>query len=246
VTAYVPLWCKSNGSFLEGASHPEELVEQAHHLGLRALALTDRDGVYGVVRAHEKARELGVRLVVGAQVSVDDGSQIVLLAEDRAGYANLCGLLTAGRLRSPKGSSQVAWREVCERAPGLVARWGGDRSRLVEERDAAEVGGALREAFGDRLYALLARHQRAEEVQQEALLRARAARLGVPVVAGSEVLYHLAARRPLQDVLTCIRHGVTHHTAGRLIKPNAEHDLTTPHAYARLFKDDSAAVERTS
>src|SRR4051812_15997163 len=125
MSAYVPLWCKSNSSFLEGASHPEELVEQAHHLGLRALALTDRDGVYGIVRAHEKARELGVKLLIGAQVSVADGaevtggdgasvpdgtggtdgagedacSQVVLLAEDRDGYANLCRLLSAGRLR---------------------------------------------------------------------------------------------------------------------------------------------------
>src|SRR4029077_19383495 len=96
---YVPLWCKSNFSFLEGASHPDELVETAHCLGLPALALTDRDGVYGVVRAHVKARELGLKLLVGAQVSVDDGSAMVLVAQDRAGYANLCRLLSAGRLR---------------------------------------------------------------------------------------------------------------------------------------------------
>src|SRR5215510_2437961 len=152
---YVPLFCKSNGSFLEGASHPEELVEEAHRLGLRAMALTDRDGVYGIVRAHEKARELGVQLLVGAQVTVEHGAEaedtslLALLATDRSGYANLCGLLTAGRLRSEKGSSRVTWREVCERAPGLIALWGGDRSLLVDERDPpAAVAGALREAFG--------------------------------------------------------------------------------------------------
>src|SRR5215468_2216358 len=103
--SYVPLWCKSNFSFLEGASHPDELVEEAQRLGLLSLALTDRDGVYGIVRAHVKARELGLHLIIGSQVNVDDGSMIVLLVQDRSGYANLCRLLTAGRMRSEKGKS---------------------------------------------------------------------------------------------------------------------------------------------
>ncbi len=82
---HVPLWCKSNFSFLEGASHPDELVEQAQRLGLSTLALTDRDGVYGIVRAHVKARETGLHLIVGSQVTVNDGSVIVLLAQDKTG-----------------------------------------------------------------------------------------------------------------------------------------------------------------
>ena len=89
ISSYVPLWCKSNFSFLEGASHPEELVEEAHRFGLPALALTDRDGVYGAVRAHVKARELGIKLIIGSEITIDGGSPIVLLAQDRAGYANL-------------------------------------------------------------------------------------------------------------------------------------------------------------
>jgi error-prone DNA polymerase len=100
---YVPFWCKSNFSFLEGASHPDELVDEAYRLGLPALALTDRDGVYGVVRAHVKAREVGMKVIIGSEVSVDDGSTIVLLAQDRGGYANLCRLITKGRLRLDKG-----------------------------------------------------------------------------------------------------------------------------------------------
>ena len=78
---YVPLWCKSNSSFLEGASHPEELVEEAYRLGLPGLAITDRDGVYGVVRAHVKALEVGIHLIIGSQVTMDDGSTILLLVE---------------------------------------------------------------------------------------------------------------------------------------------------------------------
>ena len=252
-TPYVPLWCRSNFSFLDGASHPDELIERAHALGIEALALTDRDGVHGVVRAHVKAKELGVRLIVGAEVTVGPAaaggagppSACVLLAANRTGYANLCRLITAGRLRRPKGESRVTWPEVCERAEGLVALWGGDRSLLVRDADPGAAAGALREAFGDRLYALAARHRRAGEARREARLRRRAESAGLPLVAATEVLYHTPERRDLQDVLTCIRHGVTLAAAGRRIRPNAEHDLKSPRRMARLFADDPALVERT-
>ena len=262
--SYAALWCKSNGSFLEGASHPDELVAEAHTLGLGAIAITDRDGVYGIVRAWEKAREIGCALIVGAEVTVRDAagtSTIVLLAETRQGYAHLCRLITAGRLRSEKGTSAVSWDEVCAHADGLVALWGGDRSVIVRDAMAglkacttSAVSGVaqdfspaemLRDAFGDRIYAMAARHRRDTEHAEEARLRAHAARLGVPVVAAVEVLYHTPARRDLQDVLTCIRHGVTLQTAGRLTKPNAGHALKSPAAFARLFADDPAAVART-
>src|SRR4051794_35007369 len=114
---YVPLWCKSNFSFLEGASHPRELVERARDLGLTALALTDRDGVHGIVRAYQAAQEHGVKLIVGAQVTVE-GSRLVLLVQDRGGYANLCRLLSVGRRRAPKGESEVTWQEVAAHAAG--------------------------------------------------------------------------------------------------------------------------------
>ncbi|MEZ4362423.1 MAG: error-prone DNA polymerase [Kofleriaceae bacterium] len=338
--SYAPLWCKSNFSFLEGASHPDELIEEAHRLGLTSLALTDRDGVYGMVRAFVKARELSVQLIAGAQVTVaaprqalapspvvlprvglhgsddDDearpgrgpgwgaavdeppaergrrgrnrraaararprrvaqaelrpvdaaaprapaaprdasapaarSSTLVLLAATRAGWASLTRLLTAGRRRCDKGAALVSWREVCTHADGLIALWGGEGG-LLAERDAADaelaaVAGELRAAFGDRAYALATRHLRSEDVPREARLRARAAQLGLPLVAASEVLYHRRARRPLQDVLTCIRHGVTLTTAGRRIRGNDEHDLLSPHQFARRWADDPAAVART-
>ncbi len=247
---YVPLWCKSFFSFLEGAAHPEELVERAADLGLPALALTDRDGVYGAVEAHVRARELGVALRVGAEVTVAGeaglpDSSIVLLAADREGYAHLCGLITRGRLRSPKGTCRVRWDEVCAHAPGMIALWGGAGSLLAGPADPGPVAGRLKEAFGDRLYALVARHRRADEPAQEARLRERARRLGLPVVAGVEVLYPTPARRPLQDVLTAIRHRTSVQAAGTRLRPNAEHDLKPPGAFRALFADDPAAVERT-
>lgn len=241
----VPLWCKSNGSFLEGASRPEELVEEAHRLGLPALALTDRDGVYGVVRAHVRAREVGLHLLLGSQVTVDDGSSIVLLARDRRGWANLCRLITAGRRRSPKGKCQVSWDEVCAASEGLIALWGGRESLLAGGPDPDAIAGRLKDAYGDALYAMVARHRLAEEVEAERRLRRRAARLGMPVVAAIEVLYHTPARRALQDVLTCIRHHVSLHEAGRLIRPNDGHALVPPERFAALFADDPEAVART-
>jgi error-prone DNA polymerase len=245
MSSYVPLWCKSNFSFLEGASHPDELIDEAYRLGLPALALTDRDGVYGIVRAHVKARELGLRLIVGSQVTVEDESVIILLAQDRHGYANLCRLLTVGRLRSEKGESAVTWDEICRHATGLLALWGGDQSLVVSEAEPVEVGRNLRDAFSDRLYGMLTRHRREEEVLQEARLRERAKRYGFPLVAANEVLYHTPARRSLQDVLTAIRYGVPVASCGRRLKPNAEHALHSPYIFAPLFADDPAAIVRT-
>lgn len=234
MSAYTPLWCKSNYSFLEGASHPDELIEEAQRLGLRALALTDRDGVYGVVRAHMRARELGVQLIIGSQISVGD-RRVVLLAQTRKGYANLCQLISKGRLQSPKGSSNVAWADVCAYSDDLIALWFEDDSALP----------GLREAFDDRIYALVARHRQAGELRRERRIRAQAKRYEIPVVATTEVLYHMPARRPLQDVLTCIRHGVTLASAGRLIRPNAEHALRTFEGMGTLFEDDMPSVHRT-
>ncbi|QDG51583.1 DNA polymerase III subunit alpha [Persicimonas caeni] len=249
---YVPVWCKSNFSFLEGASHPFEYVEACYEHGLEAMALTDRDGVYGVVQAHMEARKHDIQLLVGAEVTVaahalalDERSTVVLIAQTRAGYANLCRLLTKGRLRCEKGDSVVTWQEVCEHADDLLCLWGGERSLLVGEESPEDVADGLREAFSDRLYAICARHRRAEEAETEARLLERAGRWEIPVVAAQEVLYHTVDRRPLQDILTCIRHGVTLHEAGRRLKPNAEHALEAPHAFRKLFKNRPEFIAHT-
>jgi error-prone DNA polymerase len=245
--AGVPLWCKSNYSFLEGASHPEELIDEAQRLGFTAIGITDRDGVYGSVRAHLRAQELGMHLVTGSEVTLEDETTLVLLAQNRDGYRNLCRLITKGRLRNEKGRCRVRWTEVYEHAAGLLALWGGERSLLAcRDGSVDAVVGPLREAFGDALYAMAARHKRASEPLVEALLRERAAAYGLPVVATNEVLYHMHGRKPLQDVLTCIRHGVSLSQAHTLIKPNAEHVLKSPHALAALFADDLAALERSA
>lgn len=245
MSGYVPLWCKSHFSFLEGASSPEEYIDACRQLGLRALALTDRDGVYGIVRAHQHAVDTGIRLICGAQVSVDDGSQIVLLARNHHGYQNLCTLLSKGRLRSPKGSSQVSWKEVAEHAPGLLALWGGAHSLLGRSHTPDARIEALRAAFQEHLFAMVTRHRQANDGQLERQTRHYAERFGLPLVGAIEALYHTPARRDLQDIMTCIRHRKTLATAGQLTRPNHEHALKNAKSFRKLFSDAIPLVEAT-
>ncbi|MET0287389.1 MAG: PHP domain-containing protein, partial [Polyangiales bacterium] len=237
---YVPLWLKSNHSFLEGASHPEELVERAKELGLDTLVITDRDGLYGAVKAHVRAKKLGLKLILGAQVSLtvdlehEQIQSVVLLAKTRAGYAGLCRLLSIGRARKEKGQSLISLSELRAAHEGLIA--------LCPE---PSLLASLKSAYGQDLFALCTRHVTAEELRHEQVLRERARALSVPLVAATEVLYHDAARRPLQDVLTCIRLGCTLRAAGSRIKPNAEHDLKTHAVMVERFAEDPEALANT-
>lgn len=248
---YVPLWTKSNFSFLEGASHPAELVDQAHALGLPALTLTDRDGVYGIVRAFVRARELGLKMIYGAQVSVGStvaqAEPVVLLASNRIGYGRLTRLLSVGRLRSEKGECLVHVDElqtIFDDAYEGDAQATGDDG-LIAICPRPTLIEPLADTFKGRQYAMVTRHRRASDSTDEAQLRQAAARCSVPTVAGNEVLYHSAARRPLQDIVSCIRNGTTLAAAGHAIRGNAEHDLKSPHAMHELFADDPGALART-
>ena len=259
MSGYVPLWCKSNFSFLEGASHPEELVRRCRELAIPALVLADRDGVYGVVRAHVAAGERAPRLIVGAQLTVvaspeqaapvdadGEAATVLLLVQSREGYANLCRLISCGRLRCPKGECRVSWEEVCAHAGGLLALWEG---RHLPAGDAGEEWrrrtGQLREAFPSRLYGLVTRHRLADDAAVERRLTALCRRLAIPQAAATEVLYHHRDRRRLQDVVTCIRRRTSLPAAGTLLRPNAEHALKSPAAFARLFADRPELVAAT-
>jgi len=236
--AYAPLWVKTNGSFLEGGSHPEEIVDRAADLGLDAIAIADRDSVNGLVRAWARGRERGVRVICGAQVTVGDAPEqarrVVLLATSRDGYGRSARALTVGHGRRPKGESLVRPGEHADAAEGNLA--------LCPD---AQTLRWCAEPFGDRAYALVTRHRRDDEVAPEAALRAAAIELGVPPVAGTEVLYHHRRRRFLADVLTCIRHKCTLDDAGRRLRPNAEHALLSAEDFARRFVDLPDAVART-
>lgn len=245
---YAALWCKSNYSFLEGASHPEELIERAVELGIKSLAITDRDGVCGIVRAYGFARARDIHLIYGAQITLADQSSLVLLAQTRQGYRQLCRLITLGQARCPKGESQVTLAEVCAHATDLIALWGGAQSTLMQpiaEADFERIAGALKQAFGDRLYAMIVRHHHENQLADEARVLGRAARWGLPLCAAVETLYHRPGRRKLQDILTCIRHHTTLEQAGTRLKPNDLHALLSPEAFARRFADLPEAVANT-
>ncbi|MGB5702036.1 MAG: PHP domain-containing protein, partial [Polyangiales bacterium] len=237
MSAYVPLWVKSNHSFLEGASFPEELVERAHALGLPAVAITDRDGVYGLVRAHMRAKELGIRIVTGAQitVSVDGGEHhVVALAKTRLGYANLCRALSLGHARCEKGVSLIELEDLREIEDVLFLCVTPEPLR------------ALHTAHGpSSLFALCVRHLTDSERPKERRLRTVARELGVSSLGANEVLYHDKSRRPLQDVLSCIRRGKVLSEAGHAIRGNAEHELKPFGESAHLFRDDPACLLRT-
>ena len=234
---YVPLWVKTNHSFLEGASFPEELVERAHALGLRAIAITDRDGVYGLVRAHMRAKDLGVRIITGAQLTLDiDGyaHHVIALAKTRRGYADLCRALSLGHARCEKGQSLVHISDIEEAHEVFFLCTTPESLRALH-----------RSHRPSSLFALCARHLRDHERPLERALRDVARELDARVIGANEVLYHEKARRPLQDVLACIRRGKVLSEAGHTIRGNAEHDLRAAEEMAHVFGDDPDCLRLT-
>ena len=228
VTSYAELQVTSNFSFLRGASHPEELVLRAAELGLEAIALTDRNSFAGLVRAHVKAKEVGLRFVPGVRLDLLDAPSLLVWPIDRPAYARLSTLLTIGKRRAEKGRCDLTLDDVLEHAEGqIVALLEDDRPASV----VAPVVETLGLSLGDRLYRAVGLLHRGDD---EARIEAAAA-WGLPLLATGDVHYHRADRRPLQDVLTCIREHRTLEEAGALLFANAERHLRDPAQTARLF-----------
>ena len=315
---YAELQVTTNFSFLRGASHAEELVAQAKVLGLSAIAVTDRNTLAGVVRAHAAGKDAekigGLRVVIGARLNLEDAPSLLVYPKDRAAYGRLCRLLSLGQGRAEKGKcilrlADIAshaegqifialppddwdWREVqseksqraalaefqsaqilqfestrgrtnsipsprSSRGEGqgegrplavesvsaphpnpLPAR--GEREKL--ESSLARIKSALDNA---PLYLAASHTYRGDDRARIAALAALGEQCGTPIVATNDVLYHSADRRPLQDVLTCIREKTTLDQAGLLLEANAERHLKQPAEMARLFKGHEAALART-
>ncbi|OFV81198.1 MAG: hypothetical protein A2Y78_07870 [Acidobacteria bacterium RBG_13_68_16] len=249
---YCELHAHTAFSFLEGASAPEDLAERAARLGLPAVAVADRGGVYGIPRFHTAAREAGVEAIVGAEAVLPDGSRLPLLVQDARGYSNLCRMLTSGALGRPKGEAVVSWELLEQHAGGLFALTGGESGPLVRalkgggEQPAAGVLHRLVEIFGAARVAVeVQRHQRRGEETRNAALVRLAQAVGVPVVATQDALHAAPADGPLADALACIREHHTLDTAGRLLEPNRARHLRSPGEMARLFADLPDAVAAT-
>ncbi|MGP9820362.1 error-prone DNA polymerase [Salinarimonas sp. NSM] len=248
---YAELAVTTNFSFLEGGSHPEELVAQAASLGLSGIGIADRNSVAGVVRAHVALREWraenaagtrDLRLAVGARLAFADGTpDILAYPRDRAAWGRLCRLLTLGKSRAPKGSCALHRDDLLERADGLQLIV---LPRLERADEDLRFLPALAEASAGTWLAARAGWGRAPRATLARTL-ALAESQGLPAIAVGDVLYHVPERRPLQDVLTCIRHGTTLDAAGRRLAANAERHLEPAHEMARLFREAPGAIPET-
>ncbi len=242
---YAELIAASNFSFLRGASHADELVAQAKALGLAALAVADRNTLAGVVRAHTAAKSVGLRFIPGARLVLQDAPDLVCLPPDRAAYGRLSRLLSLGQGRAKKGDCTLFLDDVARHAAGnifIVVPGSADLATI--DADLGRIKAALAPACA-RL-ALAATHAyRGDERARLTALDAIARRHGVPLVATGDVLYHAPHRRPLQDVLTCVRHHTTIGDAGLLLEANAERHLKKPDEMARLFRDVPHALSNT-
>src|SRR3569833_545167 len=219
---YVELRCRSAFSFLDGASLPEDLLAAAAHQGHHTLALGDVNGLYGAPRFFGAAQRAGVRARVGAEVTLTDSAAapVLLLVESRAGYQNLCRLLTQVHAGRPKGTGSATHDLLAAHAEGLIARAGANARDDVP---------ALLAAFGrDRLYLEAQRHFDAAEAHRVRAARAQAQAFGSGIVATNDVRYATPDRRRVHDVLTCARHKVTVDELGRRQSPRAEQSLTPP------------------
>ncbi len=247
---YVELHARSAFSFLRGASQPEHLAEAAASAEMPAMALCDRDGVYGAPRFFNAARERGLRPIIGSDLTMEDGSVLPVLVETREGYRNLCGLLTRIHLRAEKSCGAVRWEELPEFAAGLVALTGDDEGPLGPwQRDTARMRAALEKLiriFGrGGVFMEMQRHFIRGESAAVAQRKALAERMRIPLLATNGVHYAGPGGRPVLDVFTCIRLRTHLDAAGKLLARNAERHVKNGREMKALFHDMPEAVENT-
>ena len=228
-------------------------MDRAAALGLAAIALTDRDGLYGVVRFASRARTRGIDAIVGSELTFSGGARIVLLVEDERGYANLCELVSLAQLRGSKGDARLELADLTGRSDGLIALSGGEHGRVERALAcdgmpaAAEEARRLTGIFGDRFHLELQQHLTVAEAQRNEQLVRLSRELRVPLVATNGVAYAYKDDAAVADVLTCVKLGTTleRARADHHLRPNAEYHLKSPDTMRRLFEPYPAAIERT-
>ncbi|WP_105101622.1 error-prone DNA polymerase [Microbulbifer pacificus] len=237
---YAELFCQSNFSFLQGASHPQELISTAHRLGYQAIAITDECSMAGVVRAYAeleklKAKGSTLKLICGSFFRLTDSHQrLVLLAPDKSAYSEICRLISTSRLRTEKGRYRTGLEDILNHSKHTLCLW-------LPSTTLLEIPQALKEHFPERLYiALNNRLQPEQNLRQQQLIEfAHNQRL--PLVATSAVLMHSRSRKPLQDVLNANYHNCTLDELGYRLEQNAERYLRTMQEIAGLYPQDAIA-----
>ncbi len=246
--AVAELAVSSNFSFLRGASHPDELIYGAKAAGLGAVGLADRNTVAGLVRAHKAAKEVGIRFLPGVRLVTLDGFEVIAYPRDRAAYGRLTRLLSLGNARAPKGECHLHLDDILAHAEGQIfialppGPAGLGEAPHLEEETFTEHLVLLREAAPGQCYLALRVLYSGADRRRLLALEALAERLDLPTLATNDVHYHTPERRPLQDVLTAIRHGVSVAAAGKRLCANAERHLKGPQEMERLFAGRAGAL----
>ncbi len=242
---YAELHALSNFSFLRGASHGAELVDRAVALGYRALALTDECSMAGVVRAHMRAKETGLSLIIGSEFRLQCGLKFVALAATRRGYAQICTLITRGRRAAPKGSYRLTRQDLLEcilPAPDCLLVWlPGENVLGATAQATEETGRWLADHYPGALWLGVAMLRNGNDAALLGASISLSVRLGLRAVAAGDVHMHEPGRRLLQDVLTAIRHRVSLREAGRRLFPNGERHLRERTELARLYPPELLA-----
>ena len=255
--SFAELDCRTHYSFLEGASYPVELVKQAKMLGIDAIGVADINSLAGIVRAWDAGKTEGLQVLTGARLQFTDAAELIVYPRDRAAYGRLCRLLSIGKAeidkdthaipkKGPKpigkGECRLTFEQAAALGQGLVALV--PAPAVIDAAFEARLG-AWREAWPDDLHLLAAPLHRGDDRARLNALAAVARRTGATMLASNGVLHHHPERRRLQDVLTCVRHGVTIDNAGLRLEANAERCLKPEAEMRRLFKDHADAVDRT-
>ena len=235
---YAELQITTNFSFLRGGSHPDELVAAAKARGLSAIGITDRNSLAGIVRAHVAAKDANLRLLVGCRLDLLDGPSFLCWPRDRAAYGRLARLLSEGKMRAPKGACHITLAELLQASQGqCLAVIPPEPLTAAFRTELANLARHIPDLC------LVASHRyQGRDRARIARLAALAHATGTRLLATNDVHYHLAERRALQDVLTCIREGVTIDTAGLRLAANAERHIKAPDEMARLFQGHEHAL----
>ncbi|MFD1770074.1 error-prone DNA polymerase [Sphingobacterium suaedae] len=245
---YIELQTTSNFSFLRGASHPDELIKQAATLGYEAIAMTDRNSLAGIVRAHVAAKKWNIRLILGCRVDLMDGHSLLAYPINKKGYGNLCTLLTKGNLRAEKGSCHLYKSDVYDHQLDILfivtpPENLQENFELPFEyvQDVSEYATHLKE----NLYLGMSKLYQGDDAKRLYRISTFGWKLGIPLVALGDVYYHEPERRELQDVLTCIREKCTIQQAGFRLHANAERYLKSSVEMERLFCNYPEALANT-
>lgn len=239
---YAELHCRTNFSFLEAASSPEEMVVQAARLQYDSVAITDINSVAGMARAYSASKDWPVKLIVGSEIRASDAPPIVLWAKNRKGYGNLCSLITVGRRRAKKGQCDLTLDDIAKYSEGLIA---GIAPHARIEEFSLEDAHTYKDIFRDETYLLAEFHAGPHDHYRLQWLKNLSQQSKIPLVAAGNVLFHVHQRKPLHDVVTAIRLGKPVDQVIEHLQSNAQRYMHPLEDIARTYADIPEAIERT-